>query len=293
MKKLTAYYDLAVAPPTFDFVGFLMAAERHRLACGLDAIDVVIVPGPQDGFRADKLPPFGIDARLRMRRNIVETMCHLLPSCRSVNVIDRAAIMLAGEIFPQGYAPWNPIRVYGTNLIIECARAGMAPLMAPGNAKRLARSVSMSLREASYWPTRNSNRVVWLDAAGRLAAAGWAVTIIPDVESEEFPAGPWSVNQLAAVDLLERARVYARSGINLFVNNGPAWMALFMKDVCSAIVRMEAEGAPCVSAEYFASVNLKPGTQIGRQGHYIAWAKEETAEAIIDCVEHHNEALAA
>src|SRR4051794_12305668 len=56
MKPGTAYYDLSVSPPTFNAFDFLLAAELWRLEQGLDGLDVRVLPGPVEGFRADQLP---------------------------------------------------------------------------------------------------------------------------------------------------------------------------------------------------------------------------------------------
>jgi hypothetical protein len=290
---LTAVYDLAVSPPTYDFVGFLISAEKRRIELGLAAVEFVIMDGPQDGFRADQLPPFGHETRVLFRQNVIEAMCWLLPTCKSVRVLPRQKVS-ANAIFPDGWSVTTPVNHYGTHRIIDCARAGIVPLVAPaGGPSRRDKTVSLTLRESSYWPSRNSNRSAWLSAAQILSARGWDVRIVPDIESVDIPDDPWIVDHASAKNLTIRAQLYEMCEINLFINNGPAWMALFMKNVRSTIVRMESEGAPCVSAEFFAANNLRPGSQIGRPGHHIAWAKEETPEIIVACAERNQQMLAA
>ena len=46
---LYAFYDLGVAPITFDFLWFLVGAELERERRGLSAVHAVIVPGPLSG----------------------------------------------------------------------------------------------------------------------------------------------------------------------------------------------------------------------------------------------------
>src|SRR5947209_20064825 len=48
---LYAFYDLGVAPITFDFLWFLVGAELERQRRGLPAIHVVIVPGLHQRLR--------------------------------------------------------------------------------------------------------------------------------------------------------------------------------------------------------------------------------------------------
>lgn len=282
---LTAIYDLAVSPPTYDFISFLVAAERRRIEDGHEVIEVVIVEGPADGFRRDSLPPFGADARLAMRTNIVEAACRLLPSCSSMRVVSRKeAAGIRGDIFPENWTAGNPASRYGLRVAMQTAAAGVFPLRWGASYAVPRRTISMTFREASYWPTRNTDRVQWLAAAERLAANGWSIIIVPDTESSPFSDGPWAVDHAAATDLWRRCALYTAADLNLFVGGGPAWMAVFMADVQACITRMGAEGAPCVSDQYFAGCGLPRGAQVGRPGHRIAWSGE-TADEIVAIVD--------
>ncbi len=80
-EVLFAFYDLKVAPVTFDFVWFLAAADRRS---GLKSTHVVIVPGPQKGGRRERDDYNAvIDAEMRQARihNILVQACRVLPSC--------------------------------------------------------------------------------------------------------------------------------------------------------------------------------------------------------------------
>ena len=52
-RTLLAFYDLKVAPVTFDFLWFLVGAELARRAARADKVHVVIVPGPHDRVRRE------------------------------------------------------------------------------------------------------------------------------------------------------------------------------------------------------------------------------------------------
>lgn len=283
---LTAVYDLAVSPPTFDFVTFLMSAERRRLEVGAERMEVVLMPGPAGGFRADKLPPFTVEARVGMRRNIVEAMCALLPSCSGVRVLGEREPVAADHVFPVGYRVDDPISHYGTRRMVECVNPDFAPLVSPIPAVRSPRLVSFSLRESSYWPSRNVRREAWLEAARVLDSRGYEVVIVPDIDAPPFPDGPWQVNQAAAIGLQERAAIYETAAVNLFIASGPMCMALFMKHARSVAVRMEFDGAPCTNAQFLAGCGLPAGSQFNRPEFHIAWAKDETPDNIVRCAEH-------
>src|SRR5215469_13775939 len=86
---LYAFYDLGVAPITFDFLWFLVGAELERQRRGLQTIHAVIVPGPYQGLR--KEPP-DLESNLdpSARRTRIGTMlvpaCAFLPSLGGVTV---------------------------------------------------------------------------------------------------------------------------------------------------------------------------------------------------------------
>src|SRR6516225_8613173 len=75
---LYAFYDLGVAPITFDFLWFLVGAELQRQRRGLQTIHAVIVPGTSQGLR--KEPP-DLESNLdpSARRTRIDTM--LVPAC--------------------------------------------------------------------------------------------------------------------------------------------------------------------------------------------------------------------
>src|SRR5258707_10986285 len=53
-EVLFAFYDLQVAPVTFDFLWFLAAADLERRRLGLKSVHTVIVPGGHDGVRRER-----------------------------------------------------------------------------------------------------------------------------------------------------------------------------------------------------------------------------------------------
>src|SRR6266498_2251635 len=83
-EVLFAFYDLQVAPVTFDFLWFLAAADLERRRLGLKSVHVVIVPGRHDGVRRERDDyELVIDATARQARvqNILIQACRVLPSC--------------------------------------------------------------------------------------------------------------------------------------------------------------------------------------------------------------------
>lgn len=279
---LTAIYDLSASPPTYDFVAFLVAAELARIECREEALRVAIVPGPHLGFRRDNALPQDAEARRGMLDRVVIPMCGLLPSCSEVAVQDRASIRADGPVFPAG-ADRVACRHYGMPVIVENAQANCFPLRPRRVADLPPRTVTITLREAPYYPARNSSRDAWFAAADALRGLGWNPIFIPDTDSPPLPMGR-AVDPSAAIDLHRRAAVYAGAALNLFVNNGPAWLASFMEGVPVVILKMIAPGCRATEVEHFVASGFPPGSQLGRPGHWIAW-EDDTAEAILRAIE--------
>ena len=81
---LTAFYDFAVSPPSFDFVNFLVLAEVERRRLDATGVQVVFVPDKNDGLGSSAL--YDEKQKLWRLRNLLAPACNLLPSCRQVTI---------------------------------------------------------------------------------------------------------------------------------------------------------------------------------------------------------------
>lgn len=278
-RLLTAIYDLAVSPAKYDMIGFLLAAEVERQFKKLDGIRVIIMPWPKDGFRDDPNPPTDPAEKRKMLDNVLFPLPSLMESCISCEVWSERAPVEAKHVFPTRWTLEKPQSCYGTRIIVNCIRAGLMPFHAP-EPKIQPETITITLREAKHWPGKNSSRDSWLAAASELSRRGHKITLVPDVGAEPLPSGPWEIDNEAPTDLPARANLYSGARLNLFVNNGPACLAMVMPEVRSVVVRIEATWAICTSAGYFASVGLPKGSRLGRKGHYIAWVGESVREIL-------------
>jgi hypothetical protein len=273
MMTLCACYDLEHSPPTYDFIGFLLSAELERLRRGLKDFRVAIIPGSAGGFRPDNLPPYTIGEREQMRDRIVVPMATLLPSCAGVEVrSDRSR--------PEGDTIWFGEKHYGTGLYVAAYAKGLFPLRAPSPVARDP-YVTITLREASYWPTRNSNVSEWLKVGAWLRSRGLRPVFVRD-SAKTGEGLPFDTDHRASVDLVHRANLYAGAVTNLFVSNGPAWMCMAM-GAPMLVCKMVAPNAPAVSPGFFAAAGMPVGTQIAGTGPHqrILW-EDDRAGRIID-----------
>lgn len=285
---MLAVYDLALSPPTYDFIGFLVSAERQRLRSGEKSFSVAIVSGPNGGFRQDDLPPKDPAVRRKMLDNIVKPMCSLVATCSEVVELTRdevkARIDAGGErVFPTGYQAEKPKSHYGTGYYVKSIRAGVMPLVVDGVVKEPG-LVTITLRQSHYWPTRNSNVDEWVKVARELQSRGKRVVFVPDADGYDARLEGFEIDTRASTDLIHRARLSANAELNLSVSNGPAWMLCLMPQVSYMVFKLVAVDAPACNPAFFAANHLPVGSQLGRPNHKIVWADDD-AETILKAID--------
>jgi hypothetical protein len=255
VTSFTAYWDLDVCPPTYDIVAGLQSFERERRRRGADRIDVKIIPGTADGFRRDGYWPYGREARQKVLDAVAVPMSRMLPRSTVEVLGKRPAAGDAGSI------GWRQ-RLYGTRVMVECLREGIRPLrVAPPEPPMQPRLVTITLREAEHWPTRNSNGEEWLRAGREMVRKGYDVVFVRDTRCAGVSPLTFAENTIAAHDLDTRGRLYLSATCNIFVNNGPAWFALAL-DAPAMIFKMISDGAPLTNPSFLAGCGLPVGSQL-------------------------------
>ena len=304
---LFAFYDLEVAPVTFDFLWFLAASELDRRRSRLNSIHVVLVPGPHERVRRERddyetvVDPLARQARIH---NMLIPMCRLLPSCSSVSLAGSRAeasflrSVVARHILPKDYETALPV-FPGPQACLEAARAGdadIACLRAPVEelraiaawAQRKAdgrRIVTITLRRYGYMPARNSNLPAWIALARSLDATRYCPVFVPDTNDtiEGLPASlrEFTVFPEAAWNVGLRMALYEHAFLNLGVNNGPMGLAWLNARVRYATLKIETPGVPQSSLEFIRSFGFEPGKSLPFATALQEWVwEDDTQESI-------------
>ena len=146
-------------------------------------------------------------------------------------------------------------------------------------------AVTITLREASHWPHRNSNRIAWLKFALLLRDRGERVIFVRDTEHAFEPFADFQTDPLASVDLDYRAALYESARANLFVSNGPAGLAMFGDKPWLQFVTLEDEDgyAPNTAKFWTENGGVAPGEQYPWSGSQqrLVWAPD-TYENILE-----------
>lgn len=302
-EVLYAFYDLGVAPITFDFLWFLVGAELERRRRELTSVHAVIVPGPCRGLRKET-PELerALDVTTRRARifNMLVPACTLLPSLSGVTVAgsraeaDQLVRSAGGAVFPARYEPALPIypgpqeplraaREERTQVAVLRAtaadlRAVDAWIAARGCDRRV---VSITLRGYGYVPGRNSNIASWAAFARGLHGTGFSIVIVPDSE-QCFTGVPAELHGLpifseAAVAVGLRMALYQRAYLNLGVNNGPMGLCWLNEQTRYITFKILNDEALQTRAEYMELLGFETGRSLpfATEWQRWVWAEDE------------------
>ena len=303
-NTLFAFYDLSVAPPTFDFVQFILLAEGHRILWGCSNIHVIVIPGYHQGFRK-KIPEFEIGESKMRVYNIIQGICQLVESvtgftyCSSREESYLYFNQKNINVYPKNYSPDKPIARYLWNPIRELLNKGVewpslkAPKFATDSAKKICeyfapdkKIITVNLRNTSHQPSRNSNHREWLKVCEYLNSNGYKIIIIDDTSSfnqKLFSSPHYAYNGREFTwNVPLRCALYEICYINLFVNNGPAALSLHNSNTNCLIFKALDEEASSCKSEFFKKHNLEigqPAFFVGPSNRWI-W-KNDDANIII------------
>jgi hypothetical protein len=300
-NALVLAYDLALAPITFDFAWTLVDAEMERRRRDLRRLDVVFVPGTENGLRPeDGEYESNVDWHARRWRldNILVAMCRFVPSIGSVVVAaDRgsAAKILrtyGNTVWPRGYNTAIPNPPGRSIEALALAESGVdiRVLDAGTQARRYARgwldthcpakrTLVITLRDYGYMPARNSNFEAWGGLAKSLPG-NWQAIFVPDTDRAFGTPTPLEGGLFcreAAWNLAFRLGLYEEADLNMAVSCGPMNMCWFDPRVKYAMVRPVTPGVPQASPELLEKFGHKIGIDppFVREGQSWVWENDD------------------
>ncbi len=301
-----AFYDLAVSPATFDIVTFLVLAENERKKYGYDKMHVVIVPGPDGGFRQGSFDNYNQDPVEKKKhdymgwrlRNILVPCCWIVPSCVGVTVsVSRVEVVdilnsANQDTFPSDYDVDTPRGNYLLSEILS-SRTGISDLniiKPPMQASQFVddwiqthvgkkKIISITLRECSYEYKRNSNLEAWGHFARYLNPDEYYPVIIRDTESafKPIPVSLKGINIFspAAWNLEIRVAFYRKAYLNMFISNGPGAIALYDRNIRFLKFKIITQSVAATSADHLKMLGLEPGTQLPWLNQFQRWVWED------------------
>jgi len=255
-----AFYDFSVSPFSYDFVSFLVAAR------GQGCKHVVFVPGKRmvrqpDGQMVEfqKCTPAQQAERLDF---ILKPLSGEYTVCETR---DEARKFSLDGCFPYGYTFDKPVAAHTPAAVMRTGK--FVPLKAKQSAiDEVANDfsedlVTLTIRQSSIKPQRNSNIREWIKIANELASLGLEPVFIPDSEHQETRFGEHRSCKRAATDVQYRLAMYDQSALNMGVNNGPLALCFYSQRPFLQFKPMTT-GCFETSPEFWAKANgVRPGTQ--------------------------------
>lgn len=304
---LLAVYDLNAGPLTYDFVQFLVLAERFRQASGKPHLWLVVVPGEHHGFRnlsqRDRfLSTVGKEWRLRQ---LVMRAAHLVPALAGITRFRSRANAAAflgtvnpDLLFPPGFDSSAPVCPYHLAFVMQFASQGAdirslsAPPVTAALVRRLLRElagtrpvVTITLRQSEFQAPRNSRLDQWLQFAALCESRGLFPLFIPDTEAllsgGAAELGGFASLPLAALSLPVRAAVYQESWHNMLANGGPYTLCLYNARARFSMFKLLVPGIATASPDFHRGHGLEPGTQLPFAGplQRLVW-EDDSADAL-------------
>ncbi len=285
---LYAFYDLQVAPISYDVSWFAATADRARRRMGLSRLHFVIVPGIKDGLREErKAYESVVDASARLWRlhNIVVPIFTLVPSFAGLSILpsrDAASALRTasgGRVYPAHYEPALPVAHWPSELLTEPCEPGeeIGVLRSSPQglryverwlASRLGgrRLVTITIRDYNFMPARNSDLDAWASFAGRLDATTYLPVFVLDTERTldllPAPLAGFEVFREASWNVGLRMALYESSYANLGVNNGPMFMCMLNARVRVLIFKVLTPSVPQTTKELMATLGFRIGEQV-------------------------------
>ena len=285
-ETMYAFYDLAVAPVTFDAVWFTVAADLARRAAGRRHLHFVIVPGRLEGFRQEHDAYEALvdrEARRWRIQNMLLPVFGLLEATAGMTVAasrDEAGYLRdrARAVFPDRYDPALPTYSH-THGVIAAARAGEATavLCAPKDARRTIdryfrahagdrKVLTITLRDYGFGAARNSNHAAWAAFSRALDPAEWFVVVVPEttrtVEAPRPELEGLAMLPEAAWNVGLRLALYEAADLNMSVNTGPIYLASFAPDAPNIVFKLAEESVDQTTTAFMEGLGFVPGKHL-------------------------------
>lgn len=286
--SLYAFFDLQVAPITYDVGWFAAAADRMRRQKNLARIHFVIVPGNTNGFREERAAYESVvdtSARLWRLYNVVLPILTLVPAYSGLSLLPhrdavRSLRATAGNrVYPSDYEPGLPVAHLPVELLQSppCQDEEIGILRSPLQAMRYIerwmaprlsgrKLVTITLRNYAFMPARNSNTEAWIAFARRLDSTKYLPLFVLDTERTLDPLpdifSGFEVLREASWNVWLRMALYESSHVNLGVNNGPLFTCALNARTRLLIFKIITPSVPQTTEELMSKLGFEIGGQL-------------------------------
>jgi hypothetical protein len=257
-------------PASWDFLQWLINAQIARLHFGHETLGVHFKPGPSDGFRNDNLAR-PLDQRIAILENVMRPALALV-GAEEIDEGDPSDLMYMTRFAVDYHKRGGKVPFYqvpqGALDEVAADLKGRSPLV-------------ITLREAKYWPERNSQLGEWVKFA---QTCGDDVIFVRDTAKADEPIDGFETCPRASRDLLYRAALMQTARCNLFVANGPFILALYGQApwLNFGALRPNLEYSPGQPRWWEKNMGVQVGKQFpwATQDQRVIWGGSDTLENI-------------
>lgn len=197
-------YDLARAPVGWDFASWLIDMEMARIRASAPAPLKIAFVGDVSGRQWGP-------TEQQMVEKVLRPLIGLIGAVEDTRAINASVTK----------------EFYMLRYVTEAAQQGEPVPMFKAGDGQVHDYVTITLREAEHWPHRNSNIEAWSKFAHELRRRGENVVFVRDTAKAGEQFEDFITSADAARDINKRSALYASAKCNLFVSNGPWYLALF------------------------------------------------------------------
>ena len=235
-------YNVTNSPLSYDFLTWVIDMEQRRINAKAPAPLKVAFWYGNDG----KTGISGMPDREGMLNNVCRPALDLIGAVED----PKALLGHTSEFFSYK----RTLDLFKTTGILPKFKTdAKSPIRKPGY-------VTITLRETTYWPHRNSRIPEWIQFAKWLKSKGERVIFVRDTRLAEEPIDGFEICPEASRNLTKRCALYRDAKCNLFVANGPISLAYFGDTPWLKFFEIDDQGAyNAAKSEYWrVCVGLDP-----------------------------------
>lgn len=249
-NTLEVLYDLDVAPGSFDFMCSMLNVENFREKAGYSRVHVHLRAGSDRGFRPNEIVDVKHEQKNRMLNHVVRPLIGMFGFTEVCDLTNPVQFQYSPRESVDYYKETGKLPVYEASDLAKrwvANKYGDSPYV-------------ITLREAEYWPQRNSNIDEWIKFAKTLDGR---VIFLRDTAKAYIPIEGFETCPTASLDLNVRLALYRQAKMNFFVTNGPAGLAHYSKDIPYLNFYTTAKGYHCYDPAWLKEfVGIEPYGQM-------------------------------
>lgn len=254
-------WNVANGPSGFDFVTWLIHAEMVRRR--------EHAPAPlKVGFYLGTNPQQALEKK--NNKHWIENVYR--PAMKLLGAVEDDAAIYGHMLGP--FLPGQIVQAYSRGEDLPMFKATLPP--------PYPNYVTITLREAAYWPHRNSKMDEWLRFARYLQDVGERVILVRDTAKAFEKIDGFETCPSASVNLEYRLALYEGAKCNFCVGGGPWQLCLFGTSPWLAFLQVESElninsYRPNTPDYWRQLMGVEPGGQFpwSQPNQRIIWAPDE------------------